>query len=134
MSELYEAVVFGADEPDARAALASARSPLRLRLVRLAAGAFGIYRVADRSNPFDLPRIEHLAAHVAECVGQATALAYDNRSDGNLAVFYRAGQRVQEFSMVDEWWVSLGEDGEPERDGPRYRASQLRPDEEYECV
>jgi hypothetical protein len=61
MSEAYEGVVFRSDERTARCAFGSLASRLRLRLVRLARGVFGIYRVAGRNDAFDQPAVERVA-------------------------------------------------------------------------
>ena len=50
MSEMYEGVVFRSDKRTARRTFGSLSSGLRLRLVRLARGVFGIQRVAGRAE------------------------------------------------------------------------------------
>src|SRR4051794_28999637 len=106
MSEAYEGVVFRSDERAARHAFITLASPLRLRLVRLGLGAFGIYRVAGRADAFDLPAVEQIAARVSAAVGQSVALFYDNSCGVRVAVAYADGRRGRAFGDGDAWWVS----------------------------
>src|SRR5262245_22485690 len=105
MSEAYEGVVFRSDERTARRAFDSLSSPLRLRLVRLARGVFGVYRVAGRADAFDQPAVERVAHRVSAEAGQAVALFYDNSCGVRVGVFYSGGRWVREFGDGDAWWV-----------------------------
>lgn len=137
MGEIYEGVVFRADEADARAAFGALTSPLHLRLVMLSDDVYGIYRVANCGDLFDVPNMEQVACQLSARVGQAVALFYDNRGGAYFGVLYAAGRRSREFGEEDEWWVAYGDNGELQLDGPRYRPSELRSDEEdeeYDCV
>ncbi len=134
MSEMYEGVVFRSDERTARQSFAALSSDLRWRLVRLAPGVFGIYRVAGRSDAFDRPAVERIAQQVSAEVGQAVALFYDNRCGMEEGVRYDGGRRGREFGDGDAWWVPYGEDGELRTDGPRLRLDKLRSDMEYDCI
>ncbi|HEY9906362.1 MAG TPA: hypothetical protein V6D18_01985, partial [Thermosynechococcaceae cyanobacterium] len=97
MSEAYEGVVFRSDDHTACHFFAALASPLRLRLVRLGCGVFGVYRVASRADAFDQPDIERVAAWVSAEVGQAVALFYDNSCGVRTAVAYAGGRRSREF-------------------------------------
>lgn len=133
MSELYEGVVFRADVPTARAAFAALVSPLRLRLVRLATGVFGVYRVAGRREPIDLEALGDVASQLANQRGEAVALWHDGRSCLRGGMLYKKGLPFREFGPDDEVWVPLGDDGELVLDGPRYRLAELPPGGEYDC-
>jgi hypothetical protein len=134
MSEVYEAAVFHAEERTARRIFVALSSPLRLRLIRLAGDVFGIYRVAGRDHAFGRHAVERIAQQASAEAGRAVAVFYDNRSGIRAGVLYAASQRVREFGEADAWWVPCGQDGEPLLDGPRFRASELHLDEEYECI
>lgn len=134
MSEAYEGVVFRSDERAARRAFSSCASGLLLRLVRLARGVFGVYRVAGRDDPFDQPAVERVARRMSAEAGQAVALFYDNSCGIRTAVLYAGGRRVREFGEADAWWVPSGEDGELAIDGPRFRVTELPPGGDYGCV
>jgi hypothetical protein len=134
MSKSYEGVVFCSDEGTARPTFDSLSFQLRLRLVRLARGVFGIHRVAGRADGFDQPAIECVAEQVSAKVGQAVALFYDNSCGIRAGVLYSGGHRAREFGDGDTWWIPYDEDGERMTDGPRLRVSELRPDVEYDCI
>jgi hypothetical protein len=134
MGELYEGVVFCSAERTARRAFASVRSGLSLRLVRLARGVFGIYRVAGRTDLFDVPAVREVAKQVATEVGQAVALFYDNRSCTYFGVLYCAGRRAREIGHGDSWWAPVGEDGKLVKDGVPVRGSELEPGVDYHCT
>ena len=134
MSEIYEGVVFRADARTARRTFESLSSPLRLRLVPLARGVFGIYRVACRADAIDQPAVEGVAQRASAEVGQAVALFYDNSCGVRLGVLYSGGRRGREFGDADAWWVPYGEDGRLVLDGPRFRVAELRQGEEYDCI
>jgi len=134
MSEMYEGVVFCSDERTAHRIFDSLASPFRLRLVRLAPGVFGIYRVAGRAALFDQATMERLAVSTSVQATQAVALFYDNSCATRLGVLYSAGYRDGEFGDGDAWWVPYGEDGKLVLDGPQFRITELRPEKEYECI
>jgi hypothetical protein len=134
MSEMYEGVVFRSDERTARRTFGSLKSGLRLRLVRLARGVFGVSRVASRDDVFDQPAVERVAQQVSARIGQAVALFYDNSCCIRVGVLYSRGRRRREFGNGDEWWVPYGEDGELIVDGPRFRLTQLQKGVEYDCI
>lgn len=134
MSEIYEGVVFCSDEQTARAAFATLASGVPLRLVHLAREFFGVYRVASRADALDESAIAQVAATLSDKVERAVALFYDNRCGVRVGVLYARGLRDREFGDADAWWVSCSEDGEPILHGARFRESELRPEEEYECV
>ena len=134
MSDLYEGVVFRSDERTALHVFDAITSKLKLRLVRLTSDVFGIYRVADRGDPFDQPAVEAVAERMSIEAGPAAALFYDNRCGVRFAVLYSSGHRGPEFGDDDAWWVPYGEDGDLVIDGPRYREFELHPDEEYDCI
>jgi hypothetical protein len=134
MSEMYEGVVFRSDESSARTAFAAVVSPLRLRLVRLADGVFGAYRVAGRGDAFDRPALERVAHQISAQVGRVVALLYDNSSDVRVAVAYADGRREREFGEADARWVPYADSGELLTDGPRYRSDELQPGVEYDCI
>jgi hypothetical protein len=122
MSELYAGVVSRSDEAWARRTFGALASRLRLRLVRLAPGVFGVYRVAGRDDALDPPAVEQVARQVSADAGQAVALLYDNRCGVRVGVLYTAGRREREFGGDDAWWISYGEDGELVLDGHRLAA------------
>lgn len=134
MSEAYEGVVFRSDERTARRAFDSLASPLRLRLVQLDRGMFGIYRIAGRADAFDQPAVERIAAQASAEAGWAVALFYDNSCGVRVAVAYAGGNRGREFGDGDAWWVPLDDASKPVVAGPRFRVTELRPDVEYDCV
>ncbi len=134
MSEMYEGVVFRSDERTARRAFGLLSSRLRLRLVRLARGIYGVHRVAGRHDLFDQPAVERVARRVSAVTGQAVALFYDNSCCVRIGVRYSGGRRVREFGAGDAWWVPYGENGGLVLDGPRFRLSELPPDGDYDCV
>lgn len=134
MSEMYEGVVFRSDERTARRTFRSLALGLRLRLVRLDCGVFGVYRVAGCADAFDQPAVERVAKQVSAAVGPAVALFYDNCRGFRIGVLYSDGRRGREFGDGDAWWVPYGEGGELVLDGPRFRESELRPDAEYDCI
>src|SRR4051812_47255608 len=108
MSEVYEGVVFRSGERAARRIFASLASPLHVRLVRLARGAFGIYRVATRADVFDQPATEQMAQRASTETGRAVALFYDNRSSIRVGALYSRGRWMGTFGAADEWWVPFG--------------------------
>jgi hypothetical protein len=134
MSERYEGVVFRADERPARRAFGALASGLRLRLVRLGRGVFGVYRVAGRSDTFDRPAVERVAELASAEAGKAVALFYDNGCSLRAGVLYAAGRRGREFGDGDAWWVPYGEDGELVLDGLQFQITELPPGGEYDCV
>lgn len=134
MSERYEGVVFCSSEQAAREAFSRLASGLRLRLVRLAPGVFGIHRVAGRAAAFDRPAVERVAEQVSTEAGRAVALFYDNGCNVRGGALYSGGCRGREFGDEDAWWVPYREDGELMVDGPRLRQRELRPDLEYDCI
>ena len=134
MGELYEGIVFRCEEPLARAAFGAVVSPLRLRLVRLSDGAFGVYRVASRGERFNAPAVENVAAQLSARVGKAVALFYDNRCDVEAGVLYASGGRSRGFGEEDGQWVPYSETGELVVDHPKLRVSELQPDREYDCI
>jgi hypothetical protein len=134
LSEIYEGAVFLADDATARSAFSALVSTLHLRLVGLADGVYGVYRVAGGRDLFDVPRMEHVTLQLSIRVGKAVALFYDNGGGVYCGVLYIAGRRDREFGEDDEWWVPYGDDGELQSDGPRFRPGELSPDEEYDCI
>jgi|GEM_PF-5973539 len=134
MSEMYDGVVFRSDEPAARAAFEALASPLRLRLVRLADGVFGVHSIASRGDVFDESALEEIAGQLSVRVGRAVALFYDNSCGIRAGILYTGGRRGRVFGDDDAWWVPCSEDGRFVRDGIRLRANELRPDVEYDCV
>ncbi|WP_165248530.1 hypothetical protein [Paludisphaera soli] len=134
MSEIYEGVVFRADEAMARAAFGDVASSLHLRLVRLAEGVYGAYRVAGRADLFDVPGMERATGQLSARVGKAVALFYDSRGGAYFGLLYDAGRKTREFGEDDEWYVPYGDDGKLLVDEPRLRVRDLHPDEEYDCV
>lgn len=134
MSELYEGVVFLSTEAIARQAFEVLAPPFRVCLVRLPAGAFGVYRVADRSTKFEFEATCGLAAQLSESAAAALAVFYDNRSGVCAGGLYRAGELVQEFGEDDELWVPCDDEGEPRRDCPPIPPSEMDEDQEYDCI
>jgi hypothetical protein len=134
MSERYEGVVFCTGEQAARDAFTHLGSDLRLRLVHLAPGVFGIHRVAGRAAAFNQPAVERIAEQISTGAGRAVALFYDNGCDVRGGVLYSGGCRGREFGDEDAWWVPYREDGELMVDGPRFRQRELRPALEYDCI
>ncbi len=127
MSEMYEGVVFRSDERIARCAFDSLASDVRLRLVPVACGVFGIYRIADRADPFDQRAVSQVAERVSAQAGQAVALFYDNSCGIRAGVFCSNGRRGREFGDGDAWWVPYSAEGELVLDGSRFRVSELPP-------
>ena len=115
-------------------AFRSLSAPFPLRLVRLANGTFGVYRVAGRSDRFDVEAMTSLASTLSESTSAALAVLYDSRCGLRAAVAFRGGAVSAEFGEDDEWWVPLDEDGKPRRDVPPVPAADLDADEEYDCV
>jgi hypothetical protein len=134
MSDMYEGVVLRSDKRAACQAFASLSSKLRLRLIQLAPGVFGIYRVAGRAETFEPQEVERVAKQLSSAVKRAVALFYDNQCCLRSAILYSAGRRTREFGDGDAWWVPYGPDGKLVLDGPRFRVGELRPDQEYDCV
>jgi hypothetical protein len=134
MSEMYEGVVFRSNERTARRVFGSLAAGLRLRLVRLARGVFGIYRVAGRADTFDQPAVERVAQRISTETGSAVALFYDNRCGIRAGVLHSVGRRGREFGEADAWWAPCGKNGELVIGGPQFRLTQLQPGGEYECV
>jgi hypothetical protein len=134
MSEMYEGVVFRSDERTARRVFAALPSDLHLRLVRLARGVFGVYRVTGRGVPFDQHGTEGIARRISKDTGQAIALFYDNSCGIKVGVRYSVGKRGREFGDGDAWWVPYGDDGELDEDGPKFRVTELQRDIEYDCI
>jgi hypothetical protein len=134
MSEMYEGVVFRSDKRTARRIFGTLSSRLWLRLVRLAPGVFGIYRVAGRTDALDKPAVERIAQQVSADVGQAVALFYDNSCSIRNGVLYSGGRRGREFGDSDAWWVPYSKDGELDLNGPRLRVTELQLGEEYGCI
>jgi hypothetical protein len=134
MSEMYEGVVFCSDERTARSAFESISSELRLRLVRLASEAFGVYRVASRHDNLKQSSVELVAQWMSAAAGRAVALFYDNSCGIKAAFLYSDGRFVREFGDDDSLWVPYSEDGKLVLSSPRFRLCELRPDEEYDCV
>jgi hypothetical protein len=132
LSEIYEGAVFRADESTARAAFGALATPLHLRLIRLADGVYGVYRVAGRGDLLDVPEMEQVARRLSAQVGQSVALFYDNRGGVRVGVLYVAGHRDREFGEEDEWWAAYGDDGELRTDRSRFHPAELQPDEEEE--
>jgi len=123
---MYEGIVFRSDEPAARAAFENVA--VSLRLVRLADGVFGIHGYSGRGNAFDQTALEGVAEQLSSYVGRAIALFYDNSCGIRVGVLYTGGRRGHVFGDGNAWWVPYG------KDGPRFRANELRPDMEYECI
>ena len=134
MSEVYEGIVFRSNDTAASGAFRGLTAPVPLRLVRLADGIFGVYRVATRSVPLDVEAMTSLAASLSEAVPAATAVFYDNRCGVRAAATFRGGTLSAEFGEEDEWWAPLDDEGVPRRDVPPVPATDLDPDEEYGCV
>lgn len=134
MSDMYEGVVFCSRKRDAANTFASLSSKLHLRLVQLAPGVFGIYRVAGRADAFEPNEVESVAARVSVAAGKAVVLLYDNRCCLRVGVLYSSGRRDREFGDCDAWWVPYGEHGKLLLNGPRLRITDLQPDQEYDCV
>ena len=134
MSEMYEGVAFRSDARTARRIFHSLGSALHLKLVRLARGVFGIYRVAGRADAFDQEGVESVARQTSAEVGNAVALFYDNSCGVRVGVLYSDGRRKREFGDGDAWWVPFGADGEPVTNGPRFRVSELQRGVEYDCI
>jgi hypothetical protein len=134
MSEMYEGIVFRSSDAAAPAAFRSLPAPFPLRLVRLANGTFGVYRVAGRSDRFDVEAMTSLAAALSESTSAALAVFYDNSCGVRATAVFRGGTLSAEFGEDDEWWVPLDDDGEPRRDVPPVPAADLDADEEYDCV
>ncbi len=131
---MYEGIVFRSPDAAAVDAFRGLSAPFRLRLVRLADGAFGVYRVAARSDRFDVETLTSLAATLSESTSAALAVFYDNNSGVRAATVFRGGTCSAEFGEDDEWWAPLDDDGEPRRDVPPVSATDLDAAEEYECV
>lgn len=134
MGEQYEGIVFCSAERAARRTFASFKSELKLRLVRLARGVFGIYRVAGHFDTFAPAAVERVAKHVSKEVGRAVAVFYDNRCCTRAGVLYSAGRRARVIGLDDTWWVPYGPDGELRTDGPRFRVDEFPPGVECDCI
>ncbi len=134
MSERYEGVVFRTDEQTALRTFGKLASALGLRLVRLAPGVFGIYRVAGRADALEQRALKHIAKQVSAEAGRAAAHFYDNNCGVGAGVLYSRGCRSREFGDGDAWWVPYNEDGELVLDGLRLRVNELQPGEEYDCI
>jgi hypothetical protein len=134
MSELYKGVVFRSDEQAARRAFGALESDLRLRLVNLDSGVYGICVLFNRGDPYNQEAVESIAARISSTAGRAIALFYDNRVGTRVGVLYRDGIRDREFGDEDAWWVPYGEDGNLVLNGPRFRESELNPEVEYDCI
>jgi hypothetical protein len=134
MGEMYEGIVFRSSDSAAIGAFRGLSAPFPLRLMRLADGTFGVYRVADRSVPLDVEATRSLAAELSKSASGALAVFYDNSNGLRMAAAFRGGTLSAEFGEDDEWWAPLDEDGEPRRDLPPVRAIDLDADEEYDCV
>jgi hypothetical protein len=135
MSEMYEGVVVAGNPEQVRQAFRTLASLLTLRLVCLVDEVFGVWRVAERADPFSTLEVENVAAHLS-AVLDSTALAvfYDNSCGVRAAVLYEHGQPSREFGQDDELWVLLDEEGEPLVEGSKFRPDELREDEEYTCL
>src|SRR5579884_1864691 len=101
MSEMYEGVIFCSDEQSARTAFAGVTSSLRLRLVRLADGVFGVYQVVGATDAFDQTAVEQVAQQLSVQLGRAIALFYDNSCGIRASVLYELGRRGREFGDSD---------------------------------
>lgn len=134
MSEMYEGVVLRSNKRTALHTFCTLSSLLQLRLVHLARGVYGIYRIADRHENFDQPGVEQVAKQISVKTNRAVALLYDNRCGIQIGVLYTTGRRKREFGDEDAWWVPFGEDGAIVVDGPRFRESEMKSDQEYDCV
>jgi hypothetical protein len=134
MSEIYEAIVFRSSDAAAVSAFRSLSTPFPLRLVGLADGTFGVYRLASRTDQLDVEAMTSLASALSASTSAALAVFYDNRDGLRAAVFFRDGAVSAEFGKEDEQWAPLDEAGQPRRDVPPTPACDLDPDEEYDCV
>ena len=134
MSETYEAIVFRSSDADASGAFRNLSARFPMRLVRLAEGTFGVYRVGRAVDVQGAKAMTSLAATLSETVSVALAVFYDNRCGLRTAALFRGGTMSAEFGEDDEWWAPLDEHGEPRRDVPLVSAANLDADEEYDCV
>jgi hypothetical protein len=131
---MYEGVVFRSDAPTAQDAFGAISSSFKFRLVALADGVFGVYRVAGRTDAFDQSALESVAGPLSRRLGRAVALFYDNRCGMRTGILYVNGGKEREFGDSDAWWVPYGADGRLILDGPRFRVPELKPGEEYDCI
>lgn len=133
MSEFYEGIVVQGERTAVRRAFDTLRSPLTFRLVHLGSSVFGIYRVATRSDRFDMEALLTAAKHMAGQLDAALAVFYDNRVGVRTTALVDE-RGIREFGEADELWVPLDEDGEPMRDAQRLRSHELEPEGEYDCI
>ena len=135
MSESYEGIVFRAPDDSAATAIFNAHpAPFPRRLVRLADGTYGVYRVATRTAPFDSIAVKSLAAKLSKSSKIDLAVFYDNRCGLRAATIFDRGTLSREFGEADEWWVPLAENGEPLRSQPPVSTANLDAGTEYDCV
>jgi hypothetical protein len=134
MSYVYETVVLKGDEPAVRQAFDRLRSPLSLRLFRLADHGFAVYCWQDAARGFAAEEVNRLAAELSSTFGTALAVHYDDGCGIKVARLFRDGASVREFGEADEVWTPMDDQGDPRPDGPRYAGDAVPPDVECDCI
>lgn len=133
MSEAYEGVVVRAGPDEVLTAFRALASGLRLRLVHLAQGCSGVYRVAGAAQPFAPVEVEVVASTLSRSLTRALAVFYDNGCGLRQAALFESGTAVRCYGDADELWVPLDDSGAPVSDAEPVPATAWLPGEEYDC-
>jgi hypothetical protein len=119
MSVVYEAVVFEGDAGEARQAVERLRTPLALRLFRVADRGFALVCWRPGAATRHATReVDRLAAVLSEEFGAALAVHHDDRGGVESAELFRAGSPAPEVEAEDDngYLIPVG---------PRYPAGVL---------
>lgn len=134
MSEFYEGIVTVGDQERVSAGFHSIVVQRAMRLVSFGNRVFGLYPLASRSDRINEAEIDEAATHLSKVCGNALVVLYDNRVGIRVAKLFRDGNMDREFGELDEKWVPLDDNGNPDPSHRTLSANELDDDDEYDCV
>jgi len=134
MSEYYEGIVTVGDQERVRSWFHNIAVQRTLRLIRFGDRNFGVYPVTSRSDRMNELEFDKAATHLSKTCGNALVVLYDNRVGRRVSKLYRDGELDREFGELDEKWVPLDENGDPQINHRKLSADELNDDDEYDCV
>ena len=134
MSEFYEGIVAVGDEELVVSGFHSLNVKRSMRLVKFGDRIFGAYPIGSRAARMDIAETDAAATHLSKVCGNALVVLYDNRTGLRVSKLFREGELDCEFGELDETWVPLDENGDPDITQQPLSANELDEDEEYECI
>lgn len=134
MSSIFEGILCPAEPSAVRKDLISTNTDLTLAVSAVPGDVTAVIRESLRSELRFSAEIDDLAANLSSVYGSSLVVRYDDRIGHRSSILYKEGKRARSFGEEDETYVLLDEEGEPLRDGARFKLAELTSDEEYETI